>query len=200
MGAYSPVPSVDEPTAERIWGDVLARTAEALHAEGIDYRGVLYAGLMLTADGPRLLEYNCRFGDPEAQVVMPRITSGLGRTLLASAEGDLGGASAELSDGACVTVVAASGGYPGAYETGAEIAGLDDAARVHDAVVFHAGTVERQGRVVTSGGRVLAVSGRGATIGQARATAYEALSRIAFEGMHHRTDIAERAAAEEGQG
>jgi phosphoribosylamine--glycine ligase len=197
MGAYSPVRFVDPGTAEHIWGDVLARTAEALHAEGIDYRGVLYAGLMLTGDGPRLLEYNCRFGDPETQVLMPRIDSGLARGLLACAEGDLGDAEVRLSDRACVTVVAASGGYPGSYPTGLGIAGLGDAAAVDDAVVFHAGTAEREGRVVTSGGRVLAVSGRGDTIGEARVTAYEALSRITFEGMHHRRDIAEAATEEE---
>jgi phosphoribosylamine--glycine ligase len=197
MGAFSPVPFVDPGTAERIWSDVLARTAEALRIEGIDYRGVLYAGLMLTPDGPRLLEYNCRFGDPETQVLMPRIAGGLARALLACAQGDLDDAGVELSEGACVTVVAASGGYPGPYPTGVEIAGLEDAMAVDDAVVFHAGTVERQGRVVTSGGRVLAVSGRGDTIGEARATAYEALSRITFEGMHHRRDIAEAATEEE---
>jgi phosphoribosylamine--glycine ligase len=200
MGAYSPLPFVDDAIAERIWSDVLARTADALHAEGIDYRGVLYAGLMLTAEGPKLLEYNCRFGDPETQVVMPRIASGLGRLLLAAAEGHLNGVSAELSAEACVTVVAASGGYPGGYETGFEVRGLEAAAVVEGAVVFHAGTMERQGRVVTSGGRVLAVSGLGGTIASARATAYEALSRITFEGMHRRRDIAERAAAEEGHG
>ena len=197
MGAYSPVPFVGAGIAERIWSDVLARTAEALHAEGIDYRGVLYAGLMLTPDGPRLLEYNCRFGDPETQVLMPRISSGLGRALLACAEGGLGEAAVPLDDGACVTVVAASGGYPGPYPTGIEISGLDEAAAIEDAVVFHAGTAERQGRVVTSGGRVLAVSGRGDTIGEARATAYEALSCIAFEGMQHRRDIAQAATEEE---
>ncbi len=197
MGAYSPVPFVDARTAERIWNDVLARTAEALHAEGIDYRGVLYAGLMVTGDGPRLLEYNCRFGDPETQVLMPRIDTGLAGALLASAEGDLRDADMRLSDGASVTVVAASEGYPGPYLTGLEIAGLEDAAAVEDAVVFHAGTAERGGRVVTFGGRVLAVSGRGDTIGEARATAYEALSRITFEGMHHRRDIAEAATEEE---
>ena len=200
MGAYSPVPFVDEVTAEPIWTDVLARTAEALHAEGIDYRGVLYAGLMLTPDGPKLLEYNCRFGDPETQVLMPRIASGLARALLACAGGDLAGAGVGLSDRACVTVVAASGGYPGGYTTGVPIDGLDAAAEVEGAVVFHAGTAERHGRVVTSGGRVLSVSGLGATIADARATAYDALSRITFEGMHHRRDIAERAAAEEGRG
>ncbi len=200
MGAYSPTPFVDDTTAERIWADVLARTGDALDAEGIDYRGVLYAGLMLTADGPKLLEYNCRFGDPETQVLMPRVASGLARLLLACAEGDLGGAGVGLSREACVTVVAASGGYPGEFVTGVPIEGLAATARVQGAVVFHAGTFERQGRVVTSGGRVLAVSGLGGTIADARTTAYEALSRITFEGMYHRRDIAERAAAEEGLG
>ncbi|HEU4356751.1 MAG TPA: phosphoribosylamine--glycine ligase [Actinomycetota bacterium] len=197
MGAFSPVPFVDPRTAERIWNEVLGRTASALHTEGIDYRGVLYAGLMLTAEGPRLLEYNCRFGDPETQVLMPRISAGLARALLACAEGDLGEATVLLDDGACVTVVAASGGYPGPHRTGMQISGLDDAAAIEDAVVFHAGTAERQGRVVTSGGRVLAVSGRGDTIGEARATAYGSLSCIAFEGMHHRRDIAQSATEEE---
>ncbi len=197
MGAYSPVPFVDDAAAERIWDEVLRRTVRALVAEGIDYRGVLYAGLMLTADGPKLLEYNCRFGDPETQVIVPRVASGLASALLACAEGDLVGADVALSPSACVTVVAASGGYPGAYETGSEISGLDAAAEVEGAVVFHAGTAERQGRVVTAGGRVLAVSGLGSGLADARATAYEACSRIAFEGMHHRRDIAERAAAEE---
>jgi phosphoribosylamine--glycine ligase len=200
MGAYSPVPFVDEATAERIWTDVLARTADALHSEGIDYRGVLYAGLMLTDEGPKLLEYNCRFGDPETQVVMPRVASGLAQLLLACARGDLGRAAVALSEQACVTVVAASGGYPGAYRTGFEVEGLDAAAEVPDAVVFHAGTQERQGRVVTAGGRVLAVSGFGGSIADARTSAYDALSRITFEGMQHRRDVAERASMEEVRG
>ncbi|GBC86827.1 Phosphoribosylamine--glycine ligase [bacterium HR12] len=198
MGAYSPVPFVDGATARAIWEGVLARTAEALHAEGVAYRGVIYAGLMLTAEGPRVLEFNCRFGDPEAQVLMPRVRGPLARTLLACARGDLEGVGVELDGGACVTVVAASGGYPRPHETGFEIEGLEEAARVAGAVVFHAGTALRDGRVVTAGGRVLAVSGLGDTIGQARAVAYEALARIRFRGMHHRSDIAAAAAAEGG--
>jgi phosphoribosylamine--glycine ligase len=198
MGAYSPVPFVDDALAEAISREVLERVAEALHAEGLDYRGVLYAGLMLTEDGPRVLEFNCRFGDPEAQALMPRVRSGLARTLLACARGDLGEARIELEDQACVTVVAASGGYPGPHETGFPIEGLEAAAQVPGAVVFHAGTALRDGRVVTAGGRVLAVSGLGGTIERARSIAYEALSRIRFPGMHHRSDIAAAAAAEEG--
>jgi len=199
MGAYSPVPFVDEAMASRIWDEVLVRTVRALEAEGVRYRGVLYAGLMLTAAGPLLLEYNCRFGDPETQVILPRVTSSLADLLFACAEGTLGAHRASLSPEACVTVVAASGGYPGPYETGFEVTGIEAAAGLEGAVVFHAGTAERQGRVVTAGGRVLSVSGVGSTIADARSLAYEACSRIAYQGMHFRRDIAERA-AEEVQG
>ena len=197
MGAYSPVPFVDEATAEVIRKDIFHRTVEALEAEGVRYRGVLYAGLMLTADGPKLLEYNARFGDPETQVVIPRLGSDLLDLLLACVEGRLSEVRATWRPEACVTIVCASGGYPGTYETELEIEGLAAAGEIEDAVVFHAGTAERGGRVVTSGGRVLAVSGLGATIGDARARAYEACSRIAFQGMHLRRDIAQRAAEEE---
>ncbi len=196
MGAYSPVPIVDEATAEVIWEGVLQRTVQALASEGIDYRGVLYAGMILTDEGPKLLEYNCRFGDPETQVIMPRVSSGLAELLFAAARGDLGTASVGLSTDACVTVVVASGGYPGEYEVGFEISGLDAAAEVGGVHVFHSGTKQRGGRVVTSGGRVLAVSGLGASIAEARSRAYEVCSRIAFEGMYFRRDIAERAAGE----
>jgi phosphoribosylamine---glycine ligase len=197
MGAYSPVPFVDDAT-ERIWDDVLTRTVRAMEAEGVRYRGVLYAGLMLTAEGPKLLEYNCRFGDPETQVIMPRLRSDPAELFLACAEGNLAHYLPHWTPEACVTVVCASGGYPGAHETGFEVQGLEAAAEVEGAVVFHAGTAERGGRVVASGGRVLAVSGLGVTIADARARAYEACSRISFEGMYHRRDIAERASVEEG--
>ena len=197
MGAYSPVPFVDEAIAERIRTEILERTVRALAEEGVPYRGVLYAGLMLTDEGPRVLEFNCRFGDPETQVLMPRLRSEPAELLLACARGDLGNAEVDLRPGACVTVVLASGGYPGAYETGFVIEGLDAAEGVEGATVFHSGTAERQGRVVTAGGRVLSVSATGASIAEARDRAYEASARLSFEGMRHRTDIAELAAKEE---
>jgi len=196
MGAYSPVPFVDDATAERIWGGVVRRTIGAMAGEGVPYRGVLYAGLMVTDDGPKVLEFNCRFGDPETEVVIPRLRSDLAELALACAEGNLGTARAAWAPEACVAVVMASGGYPGEYSTGAPITGLEEAARVEGAVVLHAGTAVRDGRVVTSGGRVLAVSALGSSIGQARTAAYEACSRISFEGAHYRRDIAERAAEE----
>jgi phosphoribosylamine---glycine ligase len=197
MGAYSPVPFIDEAIAEWIRTEILEPTVRALAEEGVPYRGVLYAGLMLTDEGPRVLEFNCRFGDPETQVLMPRLRSEPAELLLACARGDLGNAAVELRPGACVTVVLASGGYPGAYETGFVIEGLDAAEGVEGASVFHSGTAERQGRVVTAGGRVLSVSATGASIAEARDRAYEASARLSFEGMRHRTDIAELAAKEE---
>jgi phosphoribosylamine--glycine ligase len=197
MGAYSPVPFVDDALAERIASDVLAATVRAMAAEGVPYRGVLYAGLMVTDDGPKVLEFNARFGDPETQVLMPRLDVDLAPVLAACAEGTLGSRSVRVSPAAAVTVVLASGGYPEAYETGIEVSGLEDAEGVDGALVFHAGTAERRGRVVTSGGRVLSVSARGDDLADARARAYEACSRISFDGMHYRGDIAARAAEEE---
>jgi phosphoribosylamine--glycine ligase len=197
MGAYSPVPFLDDASADRIAAEVLAPTVHAMAEDGTPYRGILYAGLMLTPDGPRVLEFNCRFGDPETQVLMPRLGSQPADLLLAAARGDLAGAEVDLRSEACVTVVLASGGYPGDHETGFEISGIEEASRVEGALVFHAGTQERQGRVVTAGGRVFSVSALGASLRQARDRAYEACSRISFEGMHHRTDVAAAAAGEE---
>jgi phosphoribosylamine--glycine ligase len=151
---------------------------------------------MLTADGPKALEFNCRFGDPETQVLMPRLASAPAELLLACARGDLGGP-IELRPEACVTVVLASGGYPGEYEVGVEIAGLAEAGAVEGVTVFHAGTAEAQGRVVTAGGRVLSVSAVGPSLREARDRAYEACARVSFAGMHHRTDVAAAAAGEE---
>ncbi|HEX9123662.1 MAG TPA: phosphoribosylamine--glycine ligase [Actinomycetota bacterium] len=198
MGAYSPVPFVDDATARRVWDEVLARAVHAMASEGVTYRGVLYAGLMLTKDGPKLLEFNARFGDPETEVIVPRLRSDLGELLLACVEGNLRDHRTVWAPYACVTVVAASGGYPGEYRTGLPISGLEAAAEVEGVVVFHAGTVERQGRVVTSGGRVLAVSAVGDDLAEARTRAYEGYERIWFEGMHVRRDIAQRV-AEEGR-
>jgi phosphoribosylamine---glycine ligase len=191
MGAYSPLPWLDEATATRIW-EIVAATVDALRADGISYAGLLYTGLMLTADGPKVLEYNCRFGDPETQVVIPRLRSDLAELLDASAADRLADVKVDLSEEAAVTVVLASGGYPGPYETGLPIEGLEAAARARDAAVFHSGTAEHDGRVVTAGGRVLAVTGWGPTQADARARAYDAASHISFDGMMRRSDIADR--------
>jgi phosphoribosylamine--glycine ligase len=198
MGAYTPVPFVDQATATRIWDEVLGRAVRAMESEGVRYRGVLYAGLMLTGEGPKLLEFNARFGDPETEAMMPRLRSDLGELLLACVEGNLRDYRAVWAPQACVTVVVASGGYPGEYRTGLPISGLERDADVDGAVVFHAGTTERQGRVVTSGGRVLAVSGLGDDLAEARVRAYERCERIFFEGMHVRMDVAQRV-VEEGR-
>jgi len=192
MGAYAPDPALDDSTKKLIEEDVLHRTAEALRDEGEPFIGVLYAGLMLTADGPRVLEFNARFGDPEAEVLLPRLESDLGELLLAVADGCLTEIrdSVRFSDDACVTVVLVSGGYPGSYETGKPIEGLETASKVEGVRVFHAGTEMRDGRVVTAGGRVLSVTGRGSTTVEARSRAYEAAAHISFEGMRYRNDIA----------
>jgi phosphoribosylamine---glycine ligase len=197
MGAYSPLPWLGPDDERAIWGEVVHPTVAAMAAEGIPYRGVLFAGLMLTADGPKTLEFNCRFGDPETQVLMPRLGGDLGELLHACAAGGLVATGPVFGAEAAVTVVLASGGYPGPHETGLPIEGLDRASEVPGVTVFHAGTREADGRVVTAGGRVLAVSALGASLAQARARAEEACDRIWFEGMHRRRDIAAWAAREE---
>jgi phosphoribosylamine---glycine ligase len=189
MGAYSPVPWIAESVERRIWNDVLVGTVRAMESEGVRYTGLLYAGLVVTEDGPKVLEFNCRFGDPETQAIVPRLRSDLGEMLLASVEGNIGNYKALWTPDVCVTVVLASGGYPGPYETGFVIHGLDEARAVEDVVIFHAGTANRRGRVVTAGGRVLAVSALGATAKEARDRAYLACSRISFPGMQYRRDI-----------
>jgi phosphoribosylamine--glycine ligase len=195
MGAYSPLSWLDERATSRIW-EIVAATVEALRADGIAYAGLLYTGLMLTAGGPKVLEYNCRFGDPETQVVIPRLRGDLAELLAACADDRLADVKVDLAEEAAVTVVLASGGYPGPYATGVPIDGLAAAAGADDATVFHSGTVERDGRVVTAGGRVLAVTGWGPALADARARAYDAASRISFDGMIRRNDIAARAAEE----
>ncbi len=194
MGAYSPVPFVDEATGKRIAEEILEPTIGALAAEGVPYRGVLYAGLMLTEDGPEVLEFNARFGDPEAQAVLPRLESDLADLLLACVDGTLADHPPRWTADACVTVVLASGGYPGEHRTGFPIEGLEEAGKSDRVAVFHAGTARRDGRVVTAGGRVLAVSALGTDLADARARAYRAASLISFEGVHHRADIALEAA------
>jgi phosphoribosylamine--glycine ligase len=195
MGAYCPVRGLDERTTKAIEQDILQATVAALRAEGVDYRGVVYAGLMLTDDGPKVLEFNCRFGDPETQAILPRLRSDLGQVLLACARGDLAGAGLDWDERACVGVVLASGGYPGPFATGIPIEGLPDPGPPGEARVFHAGTERRSGRVVTAGGRVLTVTALGDGLAAARDRAYAAASRIRFDGMMLRHDIAERASA-----
>jgi phosphoribosylamine--glycine ligase len=193
MGAYSPVPLAGTRVEAQVLSDILRPAVEALAAEGIVYQGVLYAGIMLTAEGPKVLEFNCRFGDPEAQVVLPRMVGNFPELLLACVERNLSHYRLAWTPQACVGVVLASHGYPGPVDTGRPISGLEDAAGQEGVQVFHAGTVARDGKVVTSGGRVLTVTALGSDLGEARQRAYEACSLIHFDGMHYRKDIAERA-------
>jgi phosphoribosylamine---glycine ligase len=191
MGAYSPVPALTPDLVEDIRRTVLQPTLDELARRGARFVGVLYAGLVLTDAGPRVLEFNARFGDPETQVVLPRLRTDLGELLLACARGSLATfGPLAWDDRACVTVVLASGGYPGDYETGVPITGLAAAAAHDDAIVFHAGTRRDGDTVVTAGGRVLAVSGLGDGIAAARAAAYRAADAIDFDGAHRREDIA----------
>jgi phosphoribosylamine--glycine ligase len=188
MGAYSPPAWLDRAKEEWIDRHVTRATVEAMSKEGRPYRGVLYPGLMMTADGPRVLEYNCRFGDPETQVLLPRLKTDLLEILQAVANNRLEGTVVEWSEDACVGVVLASGGYPGSYETGLPIEGLDEVDA--DVQVFHAGTKRREdGVVVTAGGRVLTVVATGATLADAREKAYRNVERIRFQGVHYRRDI-----------
>jgi phosphoribosylamine--glycine ligase len=160
--------------------------------EGARFKGLLYGGLMVTPDGPKVLEFNCRFGDPETQVVLPRLQSDLAELMLACVEGNLSYYVPVWRPEACVTVVLASQGYPGDYETGKEIRGLESATAMPNVHVFHAGTKKRK-KIVTAGGRVLAVSALGTDLAQARARAYDAVAAIDFRGKQFRTDIALKA-------
>jgi phosphoribosylamine--glycine ligase len=198
MGAFSPVPAVDSATESRIVEMILRRAARALEAEGVRYNGVLFAGLMLTAEGPKVLEFNCRFGDPETQALLPRLSSDFGELLLASVEGNLAHHKLVWSQEAAVGVVLASEGYPGHVESGKPVAGLADAAAMEGVQVFHAGTVAREGRVLTAGGRVLTVTALGTDLEEARRRAYEAASRISFDGITYRRDVAQRVRQEAG--
>jgi phosphoribosylamine---glycine ligase len=190
MGAFSPVPTIGPEVEEAVVHGILRSVARALEEEGIRYRGVLYAGLMMTEQGPKVLEFNCRLGDPETQVIMPRLTSNLGEALLACVEGNLGVYRLSWTAEACVGVVLASAGYPGPAPTGQEITGLEEAEELEGVHVFHAGTADRDGRVVAAGGRVLTVAALGPNLAEARRLAYQASSLIQFDGMTYRRDIA----------
>ena len=190
MGVYSPVPSVDDYTASKM-AALLKQTVAGLFKEGIRYRGILYGGFILTEAGPVVLEYNARFGDPETQVLLPRLNSDLVDVMLAVGDGTLADTTLMWKTDYAVSVVLASGGYPGAYETGKVITGVDAANAIDGVTVFHAGTALREdGALVTTGGRVLDVTALAPTMREARALAYEAVSKISFEGMFYRKDIA----------
>jgi len=194
MGAYSPVPGVGPDVMSLVMDEAVEPTLAALRARGIDYRGVLYAGLMLTPAGPKMLEYNVRFGDPETQVVLPRLSTDLADLLAEAAAGELR-SEPGFVDEAAVTVVCASPGYPQAPQTGAVIEGLDRARAVDGVTIFSAGVAsDAAGRLVTAGGRVLDVTAMGPDLATARARAYEAVGHLHWPGLHARSDIAEAAA------
>jgi phosphoribosylamine---glycine ligase len=196
MGAYCPAPLITEELMNDIVQDVLIPTVHCLTGDGINFRGILYAGLMLTADGPQVLEYNVRFGDPEAQPVLMRLKSDLAEVLLAAAEGRLDEVEPlEWDPRPSVCVVMASQGYPGSYGKGHAISGLDAAAELDDVKVFHAGTTLRGASVVNNGGRVLGVTALGDDLAAAKARAYEAVKRISWSGGWNRTDISDKALA-----
>ncbi|GAA5345116.1 phosphoribosylamine--glycine ligase [Planifilum fimeticola] len=191
MGAYSPVPQISREVVRQAVDEILKPTARAMAEEGIHYRGVLYAGLMITPEGPKVIEFNARFGDPETQVILPRLESDLAEILLATAEGRLEDVEIRWKEEAAVCVVMASEGYPGSYRTGLPVSGLPKPA--DDRFVFHAGTRREGNRIVTAGGRVLGVTALGSDLAEARNKAYDAVESIRFEGVHFRRDIAARA-------
>lgn len=194
MGAYAPVPSMSRLVFEEITATILRPAVQAIRETGIPYRGVLYAGVMLTPAGPMCLEFNCRFGDPETQIVLPLLDGDLLDILNAVVDVNLETVSVNFGRRSAVCVVMASGGYPGDYETGKPITGLDAAGALDAVAVFHAGTrFGVDGQIVTDGGRVLGVTATGETFGEARERCYAAAGRIFFEGAHYRTDIGHHA-------
>ena len=193
MGAYSPAPIATPEIMAKVERDVLVPIVDAMRNDGAPYRGVLYAGLMLTAAGPKVLEFNCRFGDPEAQAILARLDTDLFDILEAVVDGRLLDANIGWKSQPAVCVVMASGGYPGKYESGKVIDGLDRAAAMDDVFVFHAGTVPRGSKTATSGGRVLGVTALGSDIADAKRRAYEAVDVIKFDGAFCRRDIADKA-------
>jgi phosphoribosylamine---glycine ligase len=197
MGAYSPAPVLTPDLQARVMQDIVEPTLAGMKARGTPYTGILYAGLMLTKDGPQLIEYNARFGDPETQVLLPRLRSDLVTALLAACDGMLNSISLQWSDAAALTVVMAADGYPGAVEKGSQIKGIDQAEELNDVIVFHAGTKRDGDRILAHGGRVLNVTALGATITEAQRNAYEAVDRIDWPEGFCRRDIGWRAVERE---
>ena len=192
MGTYAPAPVMTPELTERAVEEILKPTISAMEKEGRAYRGCLYLGLMITADGPKVVEFNARFGDPETQVVLPLLDGDLVQIMHACAGGTLADVPIRWKDGAAVCVVLAAGGYPASYEKGNEIYGIGNAEKL-GALVFHAGTAKKNGKIVTNGGRVLGVVGMGKDITSAVQSAYDAVDQISFKGEYHRKDIAHRA-------
>jgi phosphoribosylamine--glycine ligase len=190
MGAFSPANNWNQKLQSQFEAEIMQPLLRGLLNEGITFRGLLYPGLIITSEGARVLEFNCRFGDPETQALLPRMRSDLLPLLEATIDGNLSKCAIEWDARVAVTIVLASGGYPGKYETGKTISGIDDAAKVEDVQVFHAGTKRADDEVKTAGGRVLAITALGSTLEAARAAAYEAASRVHFENCHYRRDIA----------
>jgi phosphoribosylamine--glycine ligase len=193
MGAYSPAPILDAAITARVMTEIIEPTLRAMKADGAPYKGVLYAGLMITAAGPKLIEYNVRFGDPECQVLVPRLMSDLVPALMASRDGVLKSLDLRWYPDAALTVVMAARGYPGTYAKGSVIEGLDAAAAVEGVEIFHAGTKREGDRIVANGGRVLDVTAVGSTVRAARTRAYEAIARINWREGFFRHDIGYRA-------
>ncbi|UCE99217.1 MAG: phosphoribosylamine--glycine ligase [Planctomycetota bacterium] len=193
MGAYSPAPVVNEEAMDKITREILVPVVDGMNRNGTPYKGILYAGLMITAGGPRVLEFNVRFGDPETQPILMRLKSDLLEVCLAVCDGTLDKVSLEWDQRPAVCIVVASGGYPGGYEKGKKITGLQDAESIDNVVVFHAGTAVKNGDIITNGGRVLGVTALGQTIADAKKTAYEAVDKIKFDGAYCRRDIADKA-------
>jgi phosphoribosylamine---glycine ligase len=193
MGAYSPAPVVTDEMMDRIAREILVPVVDGMNRNGTPYKGVLYAGLMVTAGGPRVLEFNVRFGDPETQPILMRLKSDLLEIMLAVCNGTLDEVTLQWDPRPAVCVVVAAGGYPGEYEKGKIITGIAQAEQLKDVVVFHAGTAAKNADIVTNGGRVLGVTAMGQTTADAKAKAYEAVDKIKFDGAYCRRDIADKA-------
>ena len=193
MGAYTPAPCVTDKLMAQITKEILVPTVEGMNRNGTPYKGILYAGIMLTQGGPRTLEFNVRFGDPETQPILMRLKSDLLEIMLATCDGTLDQITLKWDKRPAVCVVMSSGGYPGDYEKGKVITGLEQANQLLDTMVFHAGTAEQDGQIVTNGGRVLGVTALGDDIKQAKANAYKAVELIKFEGAYCRNDISDKA-------
>jgi len=197
MGAYSPAPVMSKEMCDQVMEEIILPTVAAMATEGHPFKGVLYAGLMITEKGPQLIEYNCRFGDPECQVILFRMESDLVPLMLASIEGTLDSKKPAWSPGVALTVVMAAKGYPGSYQKGSVIRGLDEAGKMNDVFIFHAGTARKDGEIIATGGRVLNVTARGKTVTEARDLAYAAIDKIDWPEGFCRSDIGWRAIVRE---